>query len=241
MNTNLPKFAKFSSFGDKGIICEVCCVSVKNLNVFNFKHVRSEEHINNVKKFLMREKEKTIEGKEDKINEKKFVNQNKNSFSNSNIKNNNINNNKKINDEINNKKNEIIKENLLNYDKETIDDNNIDLPKGFFDEDIKKDKIEKKETKKDNNEVKIENKKILNNNKKKIEPIMEIDKNYINKELIDEAEEMIKNSQTLIQIMENYKKKKEKEKKFLSKKRNLNDINENNNETKENLLDDILN
>ena len=70
---------------------------------------------------------------------------------------------------------------------------------------------------------------------------MEIDKNYINKELIDEAEEMIKNSQTLIQIMENHKKKKEKEKKFLSKKRNLNDINENNNETKENLLDDILN
>ncbi len=74
---------------------------------------------------------------------------------------------------------------------------------------------------------------------------MEIDKNYINKELIDEAEEMIKNSQTLIQIMENYKKKKEKEKKFLSKKRNLNDTNENNNEnnneTKENLLDDILN
>ena len=40
---------------------------------------------------------------------------------------------------------------------------------------------------------------------------------------------------------EDDEKKKEKEKKFLSKKRNLNDINENNNETKENLLDDILN
>ena len=57
MNINLPKFAKFSSFGDKSIICEVCSVSVKNLNQFNFKHVRSEEHINNVKKYLMKLKD----------------------------------------------------------------------------------------------------------------------------------------------------------------------------------------
>jgi hypothetical protein len=51
---------------------------------------------------------------------------------------------------------------------------------------------------------------------------------------------MIKNSKTIIEIMENYKKNK-KEKKLISKKRKLEKIISDKNETKENLLEDILN
>ena len=51
---------------------------------------------------------------------------------------------------------------------------------------------------------------------------------------------MIKNSKTIIEIIENYKKNK-KEKKLISKKRKPQNILNNKNETKENLLEDILN
>ena len=226
MNCNLPKFAKFSSFGDKSIICEVCSISVKNLNQFNFKHIRSEEHINNVKKYLMKLKDN---------DEKKVENIKNNNITEKN-KNNNIVKDKNINN-IDNNKIEIIKENLLNFDKETIDDNVVELPKGFYDDDIKKDKNDTKEIKKEDKEIKN----VSTNNK--IQSNEEINNNIIsnyNLELVNEAEEMIKNSKTIIEIMDNYKKNK-KEKKLISKKRKPQNILNNKNETKENLLEDILN
>ena len=229
MNCNLPKFAKFSSFGDKSIICEVCSISVKNLNQFNFKHIRSEEHINNVKKYLMKLKDndgKIIENiKNNNISKKNNDNKNNNSGKDKNVIN------------IDSNKIEIIKENLLKFDKEIIDDNIVELPKGFYDDDIKKDKNDTKEIKKEDKEIKN----VSTNNK--IQSNEEINNNIIsnyNLELVNEAEEMIKNSKTIIEIMDNYKKNK-KEKKLISKKRKPQNILNNNNETKENLLEDILN
>ena len=229
MNCNLPKFAKFSSFGDKSIICEVCSISVKNLNQFNFKHVRSEEHINNVKKYLMKLKDndgKIIENiKNNNFSEKNNDNKTNNSGKDKNVFN------------IDTNKIEIIKENLLKFDKEIIDDNIIELPKGFYDDDIKKDKNDTKEIKKEDKEIKN----VSTNNK--IQSNEEINNNIIsnyNLELVNEAEEMIKNSKTIIEIMDNYKKNK-KEKKLISKKRKPQNILNNKNETKENLLEDILN
>ena len=229
MNCNLPKFAKFSSFGDKSIICEVCSISVKNLNQFNFKHIRSEEHINNVKKYLMKLKDndgKIIENiKNNNFSEKNNDNKTNNSGKDKNVFN------------IDTNKIEIIKENLLKFDKEIIDDNIIELPKGFYDDDIKKDKNDTKEIKKEDKEIKN----VSTNNK--IQSNEEINNNIIsnyNLELVNEAEEMIKNSKTIIEIMDNYKKNK-KEKKLISKKRKPQNILNNKNETKENLLEDILN
>ena len=229
MNCNLPKFAKFSSFGDKSIICEVCSISVKNLNQFNFKHIRSEEHINNVKKYLMKLKDndrKIIENiKNNNFSEKNNDNKTNNSGKDKNVFN------------IDSNKIEIIKENLLKFDKEIIDDNIIELPKGFYDDDIKKDKNDTKEIKKEDKEIKN----VSTNNK--IQSNEEINNNIIsnyNLELVNEAEEMIKNSKTIIEIMDNYKKNK-KEKKLISKKRKPQNILNNKNETKENLLEDILN
>ena len=229
MNCNLPKFAKFSSFGDKSIICEVCSISVKNLNQFNFKHIRSEEHINNVKKYLMKLKDndgKIIENmKNNNFSEKNNDNKTNNSRKDKNVIN------------IDSNKIEIIKDNLLKFDKEIIDDNIVELPKGFYDDDIKKDKNDTKEIKKEDKEIKN----VSTNNK--IQSNEEINNNIIsnyNLELVNEAEEMIKNSKTIIEIMDNYKKNK-KEKKLISKKRKPQNILNNKNETKENLLEDILN
>ena len=208
MNCNLPKFAKFSSFGDKSIICEVCSISVKNLNQFNFKHIRSEEHINNVKKYLMKLKDndgKIIENiKNNNFSEKNNDNKTNNSGKDKNVFN------------IDTNKIEIIKENLLKFDKEIIDDNIIELPKGFYDDDIKKDKNDTKEIKKEDKEIKN----VSTNNK--IQSNEEINNNIIsnyNLELVNEAEE----------------------KKLISKKRKPQNILNNKNETKENLLEDILN
>ena len=228
MSFNLPKFAKFSSFGDKSIICEVCSVSIKNLNQFNFKHVRSEEHINNVKKYLMKVK--------DNDENEKIKNKNISEKNNDNIKNNNIEKDKNINS-IDSDKIEIIKDNLLNFDKETIDNNIVDLPKDFYDDVIKKDKNETKEIKKEDKKIKISS---SNNKLLSTEDINNDNLNKHNIELLNEAEEMIKNSKTIIEIMENYKKNK-KEKKLISKKRKLEKIINDKNETKENLLEDILN
>ena len=131
----LPTFAQLTS--DKKILCIPCGIILKNRLIFNMKHCKDEQHISKLKEYLKQKNEK----EEKKISEPKPI---------------------VDNDQ------ESLKRKLLLHKDELLDENNDDdvqLPLGFFDKEKKGEDKRKSEIKKENN-INVEE--ILNKEKNKI-------------------------------------------------------------------------
>ena len=209
----LPTFAQLTS--DKKILCIPCGIILKNRLIFNMKHCKDEQHISKLKEYLKQKNEK----EEKKISEPKPI---------------------VDNDQ------ESLKRKLLLHKDELLDENNDDdvqLPLGFFDKEKKGEDKRKSEIKKENNKPSVTEE----NNKKENEEESYSSEEDISDEISDEVENMIEYSKRITSIISAYSKQEEKEKKqtkeakevepkaksdFLSKKRS--------NETKEELLSEIL-